>query len=184
MMEVGVEIKAEGTITKEDFGIAQEYLMKITQKEIKKKYSKIIGLFPMIVLGSVIGISLSYLERVIEFEFGTILYSIIITLVISFVLFKLFIKLAKRLPSDRGVYLGKHSFLLKEEGMLEESKNQATLLKWSGIFKIEETPNMIYVYADNVAATFIPKHFFLDDNKSDIFIKALYNKCEHLKMAA
>ncbi len=179
-----MEIKAEGIITKEDFGVAQKHIIKSTKKEMKKKYPKLLGLFPMIVIVIIIGLALHYIGKSIEYDSKTVVNTILITAVIFLFVSKLYIKFIKKLPSSKGIYLGKHSYTIKEDGLLEESENQASTLKWSGVLNIEETSDMIFIYVDSIAAHFIPKHFFSNENEFNNFKAALFDKCKHLQKVA
>ena len=183
-METGMDLRVEGVITKEDFGIAQEHILRSTKKQMKKKYPKILGLFPMIVIGLTIGISLNYFKESIRFDYKAILSSICIVSIFLFIITKLYLKSMKNLPTDKGIYLGRHSFTIKEDGLFEESNTQSTTLKWSGVQNIEETSNMIYIFVDSIAANFIPKLFFSDDGEAKKFVSALFVKCRHLQRTA
>ena len=179
-----MDLSVEGVITKEDFGIAQEHIWKSTKKEMKKKYPKTLGLFPMIVIGLIIGFSLNFFKESIRFDHKTILCSICIVSIFLLIFTKLYLKSIKKLPTEKGIYLGRHSFTIKEDGLHEESNHQSAALKWSGVQNIEETSNMIYIFVDSIAANFIPKHFFSNDGEAKKFVSALFEKRGHLQRAA
>ena len=179
-----MELRAEGVITKEDFGNAQDHIMKSAHKEMKKKHPKIPGLIPLVIIGLIIGFSLNYFKGSIGFDYKTIVYGVLIASIVLLILTKLYLKFFKRLPSDKGIYLGRHSFTIMEEGLIEESDTQSTTIKWSGVLNIEETSSMIFVFVDSIAANFIPKHFFSDDVEAKKFVLSLYDKCTHLQRVA
>lgn len=133
------------------------------------------------IIGLIIGFSLNYFKSSIRFDYKTILYGVLIASIVLLILTKLYQYFFKRLPSDKGIYLGRHSFTIKEEGLIEESDTQSTTIKWTGILNIEETSSMIFVFVDNIAANFIPKHFFSDDAEANKFVSALFNKYVHIQ---
>ena len=90
----------------------------------------------------------------------------------------------KRLPSDKGIILGKHTFVLNDEGIKEETEQSSLTLKWSGVQEVEETADMIFVYIDNVTAHFIPKHFFPNEKEANDFKMAILDKCKNIKSVA
>lgn len=79
-------------------------------------------------------------------------------------------------PSKDGSILGKKTFKITNDGLLEESENNINLQKWQGIKSIESNSNTIFIYVDKVAAYIIPKRFFKDLNEQNEFINIIKNR--------
>lgn len=175
-----MEIRAEGVITKEDFEIAQNHMMAATKKAIKIKSPKLLGFFPMLVVGLTIGLGTGLLKIGPGIDYRTAFLVLGAVAAVFLIAIKYYKKAILKLPSDRGVILGKHRYMVKEDGLLEASENQSSILKWAGVLDVEESKEMLFVYVDSMAAHFIPKHFFANDNEFQKFRAAILSKCSHL----
>ncbi|MFN6946490.1 MAG: YcxB family protein [Cytophagaceae bacterium] len=79
-------------------------------------------------------------------------------------------------PSENGSILGKRTFIITEEGLIEESETNKTLQRWKGIKGVETNKRSVFIFVDNIAAYIIPKRFFTSEQEQNAFIKAIKDR--------
>ena len=176
-----MEIQAEGIIKREDFVTAQNHLVKVAKKELKNKHSKMFSLFPILLIAFCIGFIIRYFNIGPKIEYRTAFIVIGFAAAVFLIAIKYFKKSVYGLASDTSIYFGKHIYIVKEEGLLEETEKKSELIKWTGVLDIEESKDMIFVYVDTIVAHFIPKHFFANETDANNFKMAIIDKCKHLR---
>ena len=161
--------------------MAQDHLMKKASTALDQKTPKLLNIYSVMIIGLIIGAIISYFNigPKIDYKTAFLMWGFMVSIFV--IAFKLYKKSLKRLPSDKGIILGKHTFVLDDEGIKEETEQSSSTLKWSGVQEVEETEDMIYVYVDNVSAHFIPKHFFVNEEEVNDFKMVILDKCKNIK---
>ena len=174
-----MEFSVEGIITRDDFAEAYAYLGEKIKEKSKKVEPPFFGFFHMLLVGLVIGLSLSGLRRfgIYSFHLDPITALVVLGLFGFVILFLMgqYRPISKNLPSENGAILGHHKYMINEKGFTEETKAFTSLTHWKGIQSVEETSNQIYIFIDTHCAHFIPKRFFLSESSSREFLKTLNN---------
>ena len=81
-----------------------------------------------------------------------------------------------KLPSEKGSVLGKKTFTITDEGLLEESDSNTNLQKWKSILSVESNKKAIFIFVDKIAAYVIPKRHFENDTEAEKFLSLLKHK--------
>lgn len=76
---------------------------------------------------------------------------------------------------DSSIY-GMQSIALTETGIEQESNTGESRTSWSGIERIDETPEYIYIYIGTMNAYLVPNRAFDDDAQRAEFLKILREK--------
>ena len=134
----------------------------------------------MLIIGLVIGLTIGFFKIGPDIEFKTAFLVLGFMAAIFLIACKIYKKSLKNLPSEKGIILGKHAFILNDEGFKEETEQSSSTLKWTGVQGVEETADMIFIFIDKVSAHFIPKHFFANEKEANNFKMAIIEKCKHL----
>jgi hypothetical protein len=97
---------------------------------------------------------------------------IFIDLVLLFIIYKLLIyvvvKIAEKTSIDNGAVVGKRTYTLTEEELIEESNVNRNHQKWSSILSLDENKNLIFLFIDNNVAYIIPKRDIKDKIEEEL----------------
>jgi hypothetical protein len=97
---------------------------------------------------------------------------IFIDLVLLFIIYKLLIyvvvKIAEKTSIDNGAVVGKRTYTLTEEELIEESNVNRNHQKWSSILSFDENKNLIFLFIDNNVAYIIPKRDIKDKIEEEL----------------
>ncbi len=84
--------------------------------------------------------------------------------------------------SPEGLYLISKLVRVDRQGFHEIGQNYETLIKWSGIMRIEDDAGYILFYIDLHAACLVPKRFFASSDEAEDFLncaKILWEQARH-----
>ena len=172
-----MELRVEGEINRDDFAEATTYLTQKVRKKFNRGLPKIIGFFPMLAIGVVLGIAFGFLrsKHIIDIRLD---YKTVAIIFAIFVPVYLIVKVKQKtlfrsLPSDDGTILGHRLFIIRDEGFTEETPKQTSLTKWEYVKGVEETAGQVLVFNDAHSAYFIPKRFFSSESECKEFVSAL-----------
>lgn len=162
-MKISVEI------TREDFANYNMYWY------FKKKRSRLIIILVLMVFGVPLWVMKDRPFNTIEYLLTTLAYIIILG-IFSFIYYKIIIKRWKELPSSDGSILGQKTYLITDEGFVEETETSRNLQLWSSIKSVERNNNSLFVFVDKIAAYTIPLRFFENEAEVLSFIEAIEKK--------
>ena len=89
-------------------------------------------------------------------------------------------ELVSRESEDRGI-LGKHSLLLDDTGIVEETSVNKTVTRYEGVHRLEESDELLLVYLSANGAQIIPKRAFSSEREKDEFWDFLKRKVESVR---
>jgi hypothetical protein len=69
---------------------------------------------------------------------------------------------------DRG-HLGRHRLVLGEDGLTESTAVGETRTRWTGVDRVEQSPDYIFIYTTPSAAHVVPKRAFSDPEQAEAF---------------
>jgi hypothetical protein len=96
--------------------------------------------------------------------------------VIFLIIYSINFNKIKRMPDENGSILGSKKYIILEEGFKEITDVSESITKWTGIKKLVENKEYIYLFVDKIAAFVIPKRYFDSNSQMDDFIKLINNK--------
>jgi hypothetical protein len=91
---------------------------------------------------------------------------------------------AQELYRPDGLLRASREITLHEKGITQTSQNYTSLTSWSGIMKIEEDKEFIFLYIDTISAYAIPKRFFNTAQEASAFIQQARSFHDAAKSAA
>ena len=80
------------------------------------------------------------------------------------------------IPSKGGSILGKRTFKISNEGLIEISNSNTNVQKWASVKSVESNHNAVYIFVDNVMAYILPNRYFKNQEEQTSFIKAIEEK--------
>ncbi len=83
-------------------------------------------------------------------------------------------------PEESGAVLGRKSFELTENGVVEVSPQTESITRWAGVMSVEETPEHIFLFVDRSAAFIIPKRCFGAPDEAAEFSAFAEDHAKHL----
>ncbi len=166
-MEIEVEIN------RKDFVKFNQYYMKQRKSLIQK-------LYPLILVVLVILLNIKRISD-ISYVIGNIIFVLIIYYAVVLILKPLISLRIKHMPSEKGGILGKHKFIISDDGLMETTEHSESITKWNGVHSVKTTKNYIYVFVDNCAAHIIPTRYFQLPEESANFCAILKGKVENAK---
>jgi hypothetical protein len=95
----------------------------------------------------------------------------------------LFLALQTALRRDKGV-LGCHSLELTEEGLVESTDVNRSLMKWGGTFRIRETRRYVYIYVSDTSFYLVPRARVAPGGPLEPFLAELRGKIDAVQGAS
>ena len=85
------------------------------------------------------------------------------------------------LASSKGSLLGKKTFKISEEGLIEISDSNTNIQRWTSIKSVESNHNAVYIFVDNMVAYIIPNRSFRNSEDQQAFIEAIKEKTSTIR---
>jgi YcxB-like protein len=127
-------------------------------------------------LNSLIGAILVFVVTVyVNFDFWLFatIWLVLVFVYAKFGTIYFFKRRAAKLLND-SVVLGEHTLIIDDAGIQDIQKLGKEELNWSGVQKIEDDENYIYIFIGQIRAYVIPKRCFAYPDQADAFcIKAI-----------
>lgn len=120
-----------------------------------------------IILFFIFASSINYYYKQGVSQVITYIISMLIFLVVSYNMFKLF---AMWLPTSKPGILGEHIISISPEGIRERTLINDGIIIWAGIKKISTNKKYIYIFIDNMMGHIIPKESFSTKEEADEFL--------------
>jgi hypothetical protein len=74
--------------------------------------------------------------------------------------------------------LGRHRMVLGEDGVIESTAVNESRTAWSGVDRVEQSADYIFIYTSPAAAHVIPKRAFSDLQEADAFFRLARSRKE------
>jgi hypothetical protein len=74
--------------------------------------------------------------------------------------------------------LGRHRLVLGEDGLVESTAVNESRTAWSGVDRVEQSADYIFIYTSPAAAHVIPKRAFSDPQEADAFFRLARSRKE------
>jgi hypothetical protein len=74
--------------------------------------------------------------------------------------------------------LGRHRLVLGEDGVVESTAVNESRTAWSGVDRVEQSADYIFIYTSPAAAHVIPKRAFSDLQEADAFFRLARSRKE------
>ena len=162
-MEIEIEI------TREDYKGFNEYIYKN-----KKIFGRFRFAVPGFLILLIIVLNINRINDIL-YLVTQIVFILLVYFVLVLVSKQLRLRLIKKIPSEQGGILGKHTFRISDEGIWESTEHNNNLTKWSGILSVETTNKFIFIFVDTHMAHIIPKRYFNSEDDSNYFINFVIN---------
>ena len=94
-----------------------------------------------------------------------------------------FLGLQSLLRRDKGV-LGNHTLEITDEGLVESTDVNRSLMKWGGSFRIRETRRYVYVYVSDTNFHLVPRARLVPPSSLDEFLPELRARIKRFQQNA
>jgi hypothetical protein len=155
-------MKIEANITRKDYGEFNQYYF-LKKGIIARNKWLFLLLFLFILFLRNIRNNFDILSFVKD-----IFIDIVLFLIFYKILLYVVVKIAEKTSINNGAVIGKRTFTLTEEELIEESNVNRNYQKWSSILSLDENKNLIFLFIDNNVAYIIPKRDFKDKNEEEL----------------
>jgi YcxB-like protein len=85
-----------------------------------------------------------------------------------------YVKRIQKEGKNKAVW-NKHRLTINAEELIEKSEVEETHLRWTGIERLAENSDYIFIYVTTVSAHVIPKRYFSDNAQAQLFYQTAKN---------